>query len=158
MYSSFFMLISTFTIKIKSCIGIPFFLFFLVQISIVNLKWSLHHSFIFSYVTVVRYRHTAPGWVHDDAMEGRNRDEGSEWAAALGQRESEQVQGGKITTINKASPCNLSLIWLPALPAFSFFCMLISMSYFLSEICLCFYPCPPEHTAVASERDEWERL
>lgn len=50
----------------------------------------------------VWYRHAVPGWVHD-VMEGRNRDEGSEWAAALGQGESEQVQGGKITTINKAS-------------------------------------------------------
>ncbi len=83
--------------------------------------------------------------------EGRNRDEGREWAAALGQGESEQVQGGKITTINKASPCNLSLIWLSAFPAFSFFCMLISMSYFLSEICLCFYPCPCERTSGIGE-------
>lgn len=58
MHVSYFMLISTFTFKNQKLYQHTNFF---VQISIINTKWCLHHCFIFSYVTVVRYRRTAPG-------------------------------------------------------------------------------------------------
>lgn len=38
---------------------------------------------------------------------------------------------------------------MPALAGPALFCMLIAMSYFLSQICLCFYPCFSGFTLTA---------
>ena len=71
----------------------------------------------------------------------RNRGRKIEKRGCFRPEEYEQVQGEKITAIKQARSRNLSLIWTPPLAGLSLFCMLISMSYFLSLICLCFYPC-----------------